>query len=225
MYYSSHVAPARLPRSAKQSLRAERARADAERLHAEVQADPAMRDLLEALRGIASWNSFAESLLQQHNGGRRWSDKQVASARGMLAKIAAKQAAREEAEAAPKPTVDLTPIRTMLDRAFAAGLKRPTFRFGEIIISRAPDTGRNPGALYVKGADGTYHGKLVNAEYLGNHGVMDALSTIAADPLGAAVTYGRTTGNCSCCGRKLTDPRSVAAAVGPICAERFGLAR
>jgi hypothetical protein len=36
------------------------------------------------------------------------------------------------------------------------------------------------------------------------------------------VRYGRATGNCSCCGRELTDPASIAAGIGPVCAEKYG---
>lgn len=45
---------------------------------------------------------------------------------------------------------------------------------------------------------------------------------LLADPHAAAVTYGRTTGRCAICGRRLTDPVSIAAGIGPICAARFG---
>lgn len=33
--------------------------------------------------------------------------------------------------------------------------------------------------------------------------------------------YGRRTGVCGCCGRTLTDPKSIAAGIGPICASRY----
>ncbi len=45
---------------------------------------------------------------------------------------------------------------------------------------------------------------------------------IAQDPKGAAIAYGRMTGSCACCGRALTDKDSVAAGIGPVCAENFG---
>lgn len=37
-----------------------------------------------------------------------------------------------------------------------------------------------------------------------------------------AVAYGKRTGRCGICGRELTDPASIAAGIGPICAQRFG---
>jgi hypothetical protein len=46
-----------------------------------------------------------------------------------------------------------------------------------------------------------------------------------ADPLKAAVSFGLRTNSCSVCGKHLDDPVSVERGIGPVCAERFGLAR
>lgn len=43
-----------------------------------------------------------------------------------------------------------------------------------------------------------------------------------SDVMAAAVTYGRRTGRCGVCGRELTDPDSIAAGIGPVCASRLG---
>lgn len=45
---------------------------------------------------------------------------------------------------------------------------------------------------------------------------------IAADPQKAAVEYGKQLGECSMCGRTLTDADSIAAGIGPICAAKAG---
>ncbi len=55
-----------------------------------------------------------------------------------------------------------------------------------------------------------YHGK-----------VEEQLRKICADPLEAAKEYGRITGTCGVCGKKLENPESVAAGIGPICAGKF----
>lgn len=57
-------------------------------------------------------------------------------------------------------------------------------------------------------------------EYLGKAG-LKGLSTATVLTLEAAKAYGRRTGTCCCCGRKLTNPASVAMGIGPICQERF----
>lgn len=46
------------------------------------------------------------------------------------------------------------------------------------------------------------------------------LAKIAENPMDALVAYGRLTGVCGVCGRKLTDPESVRAGIGPVCAEK-----
>ena len=44
---------------------------------------------------------------------------------------------------------------------------------------------------------------------------------LEANPLVAAVKYGRLSGRCCSCGRDLTDPSSIEAGIGPICATKF----
>jgi hypothetical protein len=53
--------------------------------------------------------------------------------------------------------------------------------------------------------------------------IKDEILNLANDPLSAMVRYGKVTGRCSCCGLTLTDPVSVAAGIGPICKEKWGL--
>jgi hypothetical protein len=52
--------------------------------------------------------------------------------------------------------------------------------------------------------------------------VKATIMAVANDPLTAAIRYGKVSGECSCCGRELTDPRSIERGIGPICAEKFG---
>lgn len=51
--------------------------------------------------------------------------------------------------------------------------------------------------------------------------VMALLAEIEADPLATAQKYGKLAGRCCSCGRDLTDPASIEAGIGPICAEKF----
>ncbi len=51
--------------------------------------------------------------------------------------------------------------------------------------------------------------------------IRDALAAILEDPKAAMIAYGKLTGTCGVCGRKLEDEESVAAGIGPICASRF----
>lgn len=123
--------------------------------------------------------------------------------------------------------IDLTAIQNMFLSAHNKGLKAPKYRAEGLVLSMAPMTGRNPGAIYVKDADTQdYLGKVVKATFYPTRECeqhhKDALNTIAENPLESAVRYGRLTGRCACCGRVLTDKESVAAGIGPICAEGWG---
>lgn len=59
--------------------------------------------------------------------------------------------------------------------------------------------------------------------YMGTQGTAGVLLTrIAEDPKAAAMLYAEHTGHCSKCGILLTDPKSVAAKIGPDCAKAWG---
>lgn len=75
-----------------------------------------------------------------------------------------------------------------------------------------------------------YAGKIQDAVYkpskeISKYGiteVLQLLNSVENDPRAAAITYGRKFGICSCCGRTLTNPVSIEAGIGPICAARWG---
>lgn len=51
--------------------------------------------------------------------------------------------------------------------------------------------------------------------------VEGVLDEFEGAPLAAAMKYGRLSGRCCSCGRDLTDPESIAAGIGPVCATKF----
>ncbi|WP_414717444.1 DUF6011 domain-containing protein [Steroidobacter sp.] len=53
--------------------------------------------------------------------------------------------------------------------------------------------------------------------------VVEVLREVVADPERYASSFGHFTGQCTFCGRKLTDARSYSVGYGRDCAERFGL--
>jgi hypothetical protein len=176
--------------------------------------------LIDALKELTSWNSFAASLVEQFDDRGSLSDKQTGAAVAMLMKVKANKANKPEA-----PSVDLSNVVAMFNKAHEA-IKTPKFRFEDLVISRAPDTGANAGALYVK-VDGDYMDKVKEGKFFGirftPEDTLSKLQKIAESPLSAAVAYGRRTGACACCGRELTVHASIERGIGPICAERFGL--
>lgn len=75
------------------------------------------------------------------------------------------------------------------------------------------------GKLEAKGATG--FARKIAAAGLDPATIKAALDTIERDPLAAIKAHGIATGSCGCCGRELTDPESIAAGIGPICAAKF----
>lgn len=53
--------------------------------------------------------------------------------------------------------------------------------------------------------------------------VLKVMMAYKADPVGTVASYGHQTGRCSFCHKTLTDPQSVAAGYGPVCAKKYGL--
>lgn len=179
--------------------------------------------IYESVVSMASWNELATSLMEQHNSGRTWSEKQVAAIQGMVARMEERRALR----AAEAQAVDLSAIVNLFVTAKASGYKRPVYRAEGLKISLAPESSVNAGALYVKTAQDEYIGKVADGKFYGTSAASDehklALTTIAINPRDAAVRYGRQTGNCACCGRALSNKESVEIGIGPICIKNWGL--
>ena len=182
----------------------------------EVEFEKANSGLIDDLREISSWNSFASSLVEQYSKRGTLSDKQTGAAIAMLMKVKANKAQKAEA-----PSVDLGNVVAMFSKAHEA-IKTPKFRFEDLVISRAPDHGVNAGALYVK-VNGDYAGKVKEGKWFGSQDILPKLQQISKDPLSSAVAYGKKTGNCSMCNRDLTRHDSIERGVGPICAKKWGL--
>ena len=178
------------------------------------------KKILHALREIMSLNSFARSLVEQIINKGSLSEKQMFAASAMLMKI--KQ--NKEEKQSNIVSIDLSNVKKIFDKAHEA-IKSPKFRVDNMVLSRAPDSGVNAGAIYVK-VNGEYAGKVTGGYWLpcrAPEGTLEKLQEIAKDPLGSAVAYGKRTGNCSACGRDLTNHGSIEKGIGPICAERWGL--
>lgn len=187
--------------------------------------------LISALREISSWHTFANSLLQQLDDGRRLTENQIAAAQRSLIKVAERNKERHQQNIAKLETksgdVNISAITALFATATDNDIKRPVFRADGVEISKAPMHGRNAGALYVKSEDDVYLGKIVEGKFIAAGGAQQDtlahLKAIAADPTAAAIKYARRTSKCSCCGRVLVDPISIRAGIGPICAENWGL--
>lgn len=177
---------------------------------------------LRNVKANGSNNEFLSSLADQLFRKGNLSERQVAAWHRGKEKLSAIRAERDKQQV----VVDLQPIRDMFETAVGNGYKRPTYRAEGLVVNRAPDTGANPGALYVKDEDGQYLGKILGTVFKpvrGGETATSALQAIAIDPLAAALRYGQRTGKCACCGRELTNHVSIDLGIGPVCRERWGL--
>lgn len=184
-------------------------------------------EMAEFLLGVREWNDFARSLLDSVQKYGELTEKQHDSAMRMKHKVEAKRREREQNRTQPAVKIELGQLLEKFETARASGLKFPKMRVAGFVINRAGDDSRNPGYLYVK-RDGTYIGKVSpKGEFFRGRDCTDedveALREIEGDVYEAAVRYGRETGKCSCCGRVLTDPASIEAGIGPICAGNWGM--
>ena len=118
-----------------------------------------------------------------------------------------------------------SPLENLFSSASESGFLKPTLRTKHLVFSRAPVTGKNPGAIYVKTKNGEYAGKIINNEI---HLLRDfsqhrqEITEAMNSPRDSAIKYGRETGQCSICGRRLDNAVSIYNAIGPICAEKLG---
>lgn len=139
-------------------------------------------------------------------------------------------------EAAHLNSAGLSSIFAMFETA-KADLKRPAIRLADeegrhLHLSLAKAASKNAGFVYVKadsGYEATYYGKISpEGRFLKVNSCPAAiellLQAFASDPEGIATKYGRLTGCCSFCGRKLTDKRSTTVGYGPTCSAKFGMA-
>lgn len=101
----------------------------------------------------------------------------------------------------------------------AAGRYALTASDGTVVLYKVdrPGEGKFAGWTFVSRVrDNGYETRLSKRQ------AAPVLEEISRDPMDALVAYGRRTGECGVCGRKLSDPDSVEAGIGPICAAKVG---
>lgn len=166
-------------------------------------------------------NTFAGSLHSSLHRYGSLTDRQLLAVLGAIARATIAKTKAENA-----PSLSLEPIEVAFRKAQDAGIARPKLRLGEFTFSPAPMTGKNPGAIYVNGSEGTYLGKVSGGRLFTvahvSPEVEQEIVAVASDPLNSAIAYGKRYGKCSVCARTLTDEESINRGIGPVCAERFG---
>jgi hypothetical protein len=187
------------------------------------QNQPEMFAQLEAARNGGTNSEFIASLAEQLWKKGHLSPAQIAAWHRGNDKLKAKIAERKAETEKFSVEVDLAPIRHMFETAAASGYKKPKYRAEGLVLSLAPSTGRNPGAIYVKDENDAYLGKIIETSFMPSREGKDSgsiLLEIAKDPLQAALRYGQRTGKCACCGRELTNHSSIDLGIGPVCKQK-----
>ena len=117
----------------------------------------------------------------------------------------------------------------MFDTALESGRKKLVYRAEGMTLKPAKEGSANHGAIYVATApkrdseeESVYLGKVEKGKFFARREATPehkaTLEKIAANPSQYARDYGKFTGTCCLCGAELTDPNSIAAGIGPICA-------
>lgn len=175
--------------------------------------------VLETLRGMRS--NFAQDLARKFNklsaSQYAWAHKLAVDA-NTVAVVDNTKPSQFEA------------LFNAFEAAKSKGAKRLTLRFEGVNVK----PNRDNTVLWVTSQSETEMGDYgLKPKYLGKvtpqgcdsrlgDDVKAIIMGAAQDPLSAAIKYGKVSGSCSCCGRELTDPRSIERGIGPICATKFG---
>ena len=172
---------------------------------------------------------FMTSLLYQIGEKGSLSEKQLDCVRRSMPEVVE---AQDEYFAAPaaKPVLELSAVFGKFNLALECGLKRPKLRLDGVCFSLCIK-GRHLGKIFVKDGptwDDTYLGVVEKDGTFKpsrdcDNAMVDKLTAISSDVIEAAQAFGKETGSCSCCGRELTDPKSIEVGIGPVCASRWGM--
>ena len=164
-----------------------------------------------------TWSDFAQSLAEQYDRRGDLSPKQVESAKSMRAKVEARNAERQAPAAKAEPAESALDLSELGDGYYAVPNGETRLK---VRINRPGPNSKWLGYIFV--SDGAEYGQRTNygrqtpgGTYSGQ--IQDQLRKIMADPREAMAEYGKLTGTCGMCGRRLEDEESVAIGIGPIC--------
>jgi hypothetical protein len=181
----------------------------------EIQFESAFSDLEVAkyyLQENLSGNTFACDLVSK----KKLSDKQIAWIHYLATENLQESLNKEKIEG------EFLSLVEKMYSAVKGKVRNLKLRLPGVTLSTV-SRGSNVGCVYIIEND-IYAGKITDRGIL-QAKVSEDTRNILLDAndnlLQLAKIYGHETGNCSVCGRTLSDPLSVQMGIGPICAERF----
>lgn len=169
-------------------------------------------------RGYGRGDTFAMSLDSALTAYGEWTERQLAAVEASIAREARWEA--ERAAKAAQAATDPNALKLTVPAGLYAVPEGETRL--KVRIDR-PGDGKWQGFVFVKngaeygaGAGTRYGMQRPGGVYQG--AITEQLRVINADPRAASAAYGRLTGTCGRCGRKLEDAASIEAGIGPVCA-------
>jgi hypothetical protein len=204
-----NITPVRIARF--NSTAAQAASPSADELFAAAALFDARRDSFAQGKGITCRDIAAKLLT--------FGDYASEAQQGYAAKLVAWAKPREVSAARPNLTKLLVPS------LFDVLQRHSTFHVGQVKLSR-----KNQDSLVWIRLNDLCVGKIEDAivtlftKRLDDEArlhVLALLQELNADPLAAAMKHGKLSGRCCSCGRDLTDPASIEAGIGPVCATKF----
>lgn len=194
-------------------------------------ANPAEWGWLRAQYEGQRCSDFIRGLYDGLNQYGRLTDRQLECVQRSIAKDAEFKTKREQEAVERAVDVHGTGQDKLVSALNHAALKQkrsPSLIVGSLEFTRAKDTSKNPGCVYVANwRTDTYFGKITPAGlFQPSRECTDEtkaqVTVVMLDPLAAAIEHGKLTGECAVCRAKLKDEKSVARGIGPICAQKFG---
>lgn len=174
---------------------------------------------------------FAASMVEAVNQYGFLTERQLEAAKRTVADAEARKAERAafaQKAVTEAKAIDVSKIVAAFAVAMGNDVKRPKLRLDTFKFSRAPDTGKNAGSIYVTRIEGDeYLGRVTpEGQFIKNRSCTEEeeqrILAAASDPAAAAVAYGKREGRCSICALPLTNHESIDLGIGPICASKWG---
>lgn len=178
-------------------------------------------------------SNFVQSMMTQFRNKNHLSAKQIHWAVKLSKEAGQAAIDAQDTEMQMSEMESEGPFKPVVSFMTDADLKSPKlyFKHGKLDIrmSLAPSHGRNPNHIYVK-ANSKYVGKITpSGDFMTGRdgyyasGVKVILADMVDDVKSFVTSHGIHTGNCCLCNRELTDERSLAVGVGPVCAKNWGI--
>lgn len=185
---------------------------------------PIPQSAMDWIHENAATNDFAHSLLDQWKRKGELSVRQIGAVMKILRRT---KVPREQL------FIDDANLYGILYKAVENGVRRPALRLSVYKFKLASDEGHNKGAIWVTssrrdaGGEAFFFGKIKDGVFYPSENCIkedyESIKQTAENPFEEATLFGKRTGMCCVCGRKLTNEESINKMIGPICAERFGL--